>query len=39
MVDNYFSKYPLKSKKQKRIKEFFLKRPSLKDKDILKLKE
>jgi len=31
MVDNYFSKYPLKSKKQKRvnlIKEFFLKRPS-----------
>jgi hypothetical protein len=42
MVDNYFSKYPLKSKKQKRInliKEFFLKRPSSKDKDILKWKE
>jgi hypothetical protein len=42
MVDNYFCKYPLKSKKQKRInliKEFYLKRPSLKNKDILKLKE
>ena len=42
MIDNYFSKYPLKSKKQKRInltKEFFLKRPSLNCKDIQKLQE
>jgi len=42
MVDNYFSKYPLKSKKQKRInltKEFFLTRPSLNCKDVVKLQE
>lgn len=40
MVDNYFSKYPLKSKKQNRvnlIKEFFEKRPSLNNKDITNL--
>lgn len=42
MVDNYLSKYPLKSPKQKRvnlIKEFFEKRPSLNHKDITKLHE
>lgn len=42
MIDNYFSKYPLISKKQKRInltKEFFLKRPSLNCKDIQKLQQ
>lgn len=40
MVDNYFSKYPLKSKKQKRInmiKEFFVKRPSPNCNNIQKL--
>jgi len=40
MVDNYFSKYPLKSKKQKRInmiKEFFVKRPSSNCDNIQKL--
>lgn len=40
MVDNYFSKYPLKSKKQKRInmiKEFFVKRPSSNCNNIQKL--
>jgi hypothetical protein len=42
MVDNYFSKYPLKSKKQKRInmiKEFFVKRPSSNCNNIQKLQE
>jgi hypothetical protein len=42
LIDNYFSKYPLRTEKMKRvnlIKEFYLKRISKNNKDIIKLNE
>jgi len=42
LIDNYFSKYPLRTEKMKRvnlIKEFYLKRVSKNNKDIIKLNE
>lgn len=42
LIDNYFSKYPLRTKKLSRlnlIKEFYLKRISKNNKDIIKLNE
>nr|YP_009663715.1 hypothetical protein [Dactylella tenuis]QCW06852.1 hypothetical protein [Dactylella tenuis] len=42
LIDNYFSKYPLRTEKMKRvnlIKKFYLKRVSKNNKDIIKLNE
>ena len=42
LIDNYFSKYPLRTEKMKRVnltKEFYLKRVSKNNKDIIKLNE
>lgn len=42
LIDNYFSEYPLRTEKMKRInliKQFYLVRLSKKNKDIVKLNE